>query len=107
MFLIWFSLFLFLHCRRNSAKSKQKECKLDQGDFLPLSVNQENKDESDERPAKRKKEEEIEVVLSEEDKSNLPDEVAIVSESQEDEKETLQLSLEEVKNILTIECKTG
>ena len=74
-----------------------------------MSVDAREKDESVENPAKRRKKDEIEVVLSdtngtsdddtesltEEDSNSAPDVVTVPS-SQNEEKETLQLSLEEV-----------
>lgn len=99
--------YLIYH-RASSSKSK-KQTEESQNSFLSLSIDAKEKGKSAVNPAKRRKKDEIEVVLSdtngsseddteslsEGDTSVVPD-VATVPPSKKDEKETLQLSLEEV-----------
>lgn len=96
-----------IYHRASSSKSK-KQTEESQNNFLSLSIDAKEKGKSAVNPAKRRKKDEIEVVLSdtngssEDDTESLSEGDAVVPDvvtvppSKKDEKEALQLSLEEV-----------
>lgn len=81
--------------RRSLTKSKEKSGEQSKS-FLSLSLECEDSNETDDNPAKRRKTDDIEVVLSDTDDSPEDDTSGTsIIPSKEEEKEVLQLSLEE------------